>query len=157
MNILLTRYSYSPTETQGILYIGDELFYTIEKPWRNNVPYKSCIPEGVYEVEPFKRPNGQSVYRLWGPDYDVYREESDIPARKTGRFLILIHQANFEREVVGCIAPGLSCGCLQDPAGQEFKNAVKFSRLAMDKIRSILGRDLHTLEIRQVLGAKNGA
>lgn len=65
--------------------------YTIELPWLNNTRRISCIPEGEYEIVPFKSKKHGDVYTLKG-----------VP----GRSAILIHAANIaQKELNGCIAP----------------------------------------------------
>lgn len=57
----------NPAQTDGILTMpsGRE-FYTLEQAWRNNRPFDSCIPDGVYLIEPYKSPKFGDVYILSG-------------------------------------------------------------------------------------------
>lgn len=110
--LILERYNYSDTETEGKLWLDDEtFFYTLERPWRPGMPggvsFESCVPDGEYELIPHTRPNGHAVYALRNPACHVYytaEERGDRP----GRYLILIHAGNYVHDVVGCIAPGQS-------------------------------------------------
>ena len=93
MELILIR-SYFPGGTNGRLYIGDAirpLCRTIELPWLNNIPGRSCIPEGKYMV------------RLrFSERFGKHMEVVDVP----GRSLILFHPANDAlSELRGCIAP----------------------------------------------------
>ncbi len=72
MEIRLERFSYSPTETEGRLLVADQQYATIERPWRGNERFVSCIPDGEYMLEPWDRPNGDKVFILVNPDLDVY-------------------------------------------------------------------------------------
>lgn len=109
--LVLKRYCYSDTHTEGRLYLpSDEHFYTMERPWIGGVPggmpFKSCVPDGQYELIPYRRSNGDDVYALRNPDLGVYftkDEKGDAP----GRYKILCHAGNFVEDVVGCIAPGI--------------------------------------------------
>jgi len=109
--IVLERFNYSSTETEGILSVQGRSFYTLEKPWvpgpLGGKPFESCIPDGEYRLTPHKRPNGRTVLALVNPNLGVYRTKDDKGDRD-GRYLILIHAANFTEEVMGCIAPGHS-------------------------------------------------
>jgi hypothetical protein len=63
------------------------------------------VPDGQYELIPYRRTNGDDVYALRNPDLGVYftkDEKGDAP----GRFKILIHSGNFVEDVVGCVCPG---------------------------------------------------
>jgi len=67
-------------------------FKGLELPWRNNEVEVSRIPSGTFQAIAAKRPNGKFSIRF----LDV-----------VGRTWILIHIANYLRDIRGCIAPGL--------------------------------------------------
>ena len=46
----LQRFAYTPFGTFGRLYMPEFQCFTIERPWLNNVPKESCIPEGEYGI-----------------------------------------------------------------------------------------------------------
>ena len=88
---LLERFAYLDSGTMGKLTIDDWSCYTIERPWKNNAPNLSCIPEGAYACQPFSGSRFQNVIQVM-----------DVP----GRTFILIHVANFPHDVEGCIGVG---------------------------------------------------
>lgn len=93
MIIKLIRTATSDAGTFGVLVKdGLPLCDTVEKPWADNHPQTSCIPAGLYAVEPYISPS--KSYEVW--------LLKDVP----GRSYIEIHIANFARELLGCIAPG---------------------------------------------------
>jgi len=109
--LLLPRYCYSETETEGTLILEDETeLYTLERPWFDDMPggrsFESCVPDGEYELIPHVRPNGHEVYALRNHDLHVYYTEAER-GDNPGRYLILIHAGNWVADVVGCIAPGM--------------------------------------------------
>ena len=65
---------------------------TVERPWANNAPNISCIPEGKYELR---------RSRFYRRDYDAY----EVVGVKD-RSRILIHIANTPLDVEGCIGLG---------------------------------------------------
>ena len=98
MNTLsLIRTHHSDTQTIGKLFVKDEnekvLFecFTLELPWKNNLKQKSCIPPGYYKVRP-------RVSAKYGRHLHIL----DVPHRD----FILIHEANFVHQLLGCIAVG---------------------------------------------------
>jgi len=92
---------YLPTHTIGVWAYGDHVLFSIEKPWRDNRPYESCIPEGEYTLVRVDSPRfGPNMWQV-----------ADVP----GRTHILVHAANTERDVVGCI--GLGCHAHGDLGG----------------------------------------
>ncbi len=70
--IYLKRFSYGKFETEGRLYIGGQMFATIERPWIPNPngapggkPWESCVPDGMYRLAPFVRQNGDHVFIMF--------------------------------------------------------------------------------------------
>ena len=147
MNLTLTRYAYLHTHTQGRLsFQGGELA-TIERPWlpspsgRGGVLSQSCVPDGEYRLIPHDSGRFPGTYALVNEDLGVWYQ-SRPEGQPWGRTAILVHVGNRVRDVIGCIAVGLTEGVL------EGEHAVLRSRVAMDRLREVLGRDEHTLTIR---------
>ena len=91
--IYLQRFCYHPTGTLGKISLEGETFYTIERPWLDNKPNISCIPNGIYKIERRVSPKfGETWYLPEVPD----------------RSWILMHVANFPADVQGCIGLGTS-------------------------------------------------
>ena len=147
MKILLERFAYMENRTMGQLHIQDHTFLTIERPWISSLHHKggrnfeSCVPDGEYSLLPFESEAHPESYILKNEELDVF---ADNPGKDKGRWSILIHVGNYVKDVVGCIAPGLT--------GDE--SHVWESRKAMARIRELLGREEHVLVI-QAKGAKN--
>ena len=136
MNIYLERYGSTPMGTFGELIIGDFKFHTVERPWLDNKPFVSCIPDGEYKLIPFTRSNGDEVFALINDDITKYKESHST------RYSVLIHKANISDELAGCIAPGVKFGFVKG------KRAVLSSGLAMTQIMKLLKYDEeHTLTI----------
>jgi len=92
----LIRKVDSGKSTIGELYIDGEFFcYTLELPWKENKNQVSCIPPGKRRVR--IRPGTDSVnFR-----YD-HLHIMDVP----NRTWILIHVANYPRDILGCVGVG---------------------------------------------------
>lgn len=90
--LTLVRRKLLSTVTLGeFLFKGKYLCATMELPWLQNAKGKSCIPVGTYSMEWSYSPSfRRNTWRL-----------IDVP----GRDGILIHAANFTRQLKGCIAP----------------------------------------------------
>jgi hypothetical protein len=156
IELKLTRSPSTDTETMGVISADEFACASIECPWipdhynMAGQPFYSCVPTGKYDLEPFSRPNGQEVYQLVNETLGVYRLQEDIPDNIEGRYLILIHVANWvknpykdEYELHGCIAPGLS------QAKDEFGgNMVSRSKAALTEIMALLDTKVNnTIEI----------
>lgn len=111
--IVLERLPTTPAATLGFLTFPKHTLCTIERPWipvdehKGGRPFESCVPAGLYDLRPHTRSSGAQVLALENHDLSVYYSESEVPI-EGGRYLILIHVANWVKDVVGCIGPGLS-------------------------------------------------
>lgn len=47
----IDRFAYTLGGTFGTLYLDGWACTTLENPWKNNEPYISCIPTGVYIIK----------------------------------------------------------------------------------------------------------
>jgi len=99
MRVEIERTEKSEHQTLGTLRIFDDKGFpfwqckTLELPDKDNKQRVSCIPEGKYKV--LKRESAK---------YGWHFHITGVP----NRTLILIHSANFVRQLLGCIAVGLS-------------------------------------------------
>ena len=91
MVLVLTR-TYFPKGTNGKLVCQGRLIcYTIELPYKDNLPQVSCIPEGEY-----------FIVKRYSKRFGWHFEILQVPHRS----LILFHPANDALlELRGCIAP----------------------------------------------------
>jgi len=157
MNLTLERFSYASSETEGVLSVGDFHLATIERPWvhwdaRGGKPFESCIPDGEYLLDPWTRPNRGEVYILSNPELGVYRLKDDRP-RGFGRYLVLIHVANYVGDIVGCVGPGTRRTVMKNRKTGKYERAVASSGEAMRIITEQLGREeTHRLTISSKCG-----
>lgn len=147
--LLLERQPTTSTHTEGFLSFNDEILATLERPWIDEgyvggKPFESCIPNGIYELLPHARPNGRRALALVHPELGVYRYEGDRPNGE-GRYLILIHVANWVHDIVGCIAPGLA---KTDSASGRM---VTKSARAMNRILDYVNGEQAEIEIRWMI------
>lgn len=134
-DLLLKRHSYSPTETMGRLYLPNgRILHTIERPWtpdsvHGSKPMESCVPDGIYFLEPHHSKKYADTWALVNENLKVYH----YPIGKPGRSACLLHSANFVHDVNGCIAPGLARVVMSG------KLAVTSSVTAMQILKDVLG------------------
>lgn len=156
MNLTLVRWAYGPTFTLGTLYGDGVHLATLERPWVPDPdnplcagePHVSCIPDGDYILRPHvseKYPADRHAFSLENPDLGVYYTQPIPTGQKYGRAAVLIHNANYVRQLEGCIAVGTHHNYTVEPTVQE-------SVPAMRILRGILGRAQHKLSIRPVAG-----
>jgi len=125
MSLILTRELQEHKDgTFGVLTMdGRELCKTVEKRWHNNQQRLSCIPQGTYH---FKK----RISEKYGHHWHIYDVE--------GRDLILIHNANWAHELLGCIGVGRDFAEMKDEKTGIWARGVTSSKLTMKKLRSIL-------------------
>jgi hypothetical protein len=86
-----------------ILHEGHQICVTVEQPWNNNEPFKSCVPAGDYTLEQNDSPRyGAGRWYLVNPSLGVVAQGSGL------RTHCLFHGANFPWELKGCVGPGTS-------------------------------------------------
>ena len=124
MNLVLTTKNIAGVGTFGELTINGELFcYTVEKEWKNNEPFISCVPAGDYDLVLHDSPK-------YGKSYALVNENLGVtlhgPSKRT---YILIHIANFPWELEGCIGAGESFHSGKWGVASSAKAMVKFMQL----------------------------
>ena len=112
---------------------GEFLCYTVERPWLSNLPFKSCVPPGEYDLHPYDSPKHPNCF---------YLENKNLGVSLSGttRTHILIHVANWVEEVEGCIGPGMSLHPARWGVGR--------SKSAMNKLRSLIDCDKFDWKLR---------
>ena len=114
----LTRYALFDDRTLGRLVCGDEIFWTVEKPWKDNKPFISCIPAGRYTIT--KGDSPRFCPDTWQVMY--------VP----GRTRILFHVGNTADDVVGCIAVGTNVYGHLDGVGKSKPAMARFDAALKD-------------------------
>lgn len=124
--VTVNRFNYTPELTQGLLYVdGEYLCATLERPWLENLAFKSCIPDGGYDAK------YRSDERFSMGVFEIYQ----VPER-TG---ILIHTGNEVEDSTGCILVGVQHG-----------NKVYESRVTFLKLFAAIGQEFFSLLIRRL-------
>lgn len=93
--IKLERYDLTTSHTLGLLKIKKKEFFILERPWLNNEPRISCIPEGIYP--------GEFLPKSYSGKYKRVYHITEVP----GRSEILIHAGNWVADSLGCLLIGL--------------------------------------------------
>lgn len=147
--LLLERQPSGEAETQGFLSFPGTMLATIEQEWRpdpdrpGGESNNSCVPPGTYKLIPHTRPDGKHVVALVNEELGVYYQAADRPA-EGGRYLILMHIANWSHNVIGCIGPG------KGKATSDQGPMVTSSSAAMKRIMDYIDGDDAILEIRWI-------
>lgn len=119
--LFLERFSDDGRQTLGRLFVrdvnGNDSFTgtSVELTWKNNERKVSCIPVGSYQIK-------KAFSEHYGEHIDVLNVY--------GRSGIKIHVANFSRQLLGCIAPGV----LHTDIDGDGLRDVTSSRFALDEI-----------------------
>lgn len=113
--MLLSRFGSTPQGCFGELISDNFHCYTLERGWLPSpshpagTPNKSCIPDGVYALEPHHSERWGDTYALVNESLGVYHYKRS----NLSRWGILLHPANLQTQLQGCVATGRKLGCLQ--------------------------------------------
>lgn len=102
------RYFKHGTFSEVFTSDGDLVCVLVERPWLNNQPNISCVPEGEYILSPHVSPSQGECLILEAHTLGVY--QSAHP--KAVRTHILWHVGNTVADVSGCAAVGEEFGTL---------------------------------------------
>lgn len=134
--ITLVRIKTSDEGTLGKIEFQGHVFFTLELPWRNNLPDFSCIPSGSYRCDFTYSNRFKKRLYLVGP--------------VDGRTGIRIHSANlagdstkgFVKQLNGCIALGKTQGEIKE------QDAILRSKEAVEEFHELLKGESFILEIK---------
>lgn len=127
MRVVLTRGASTSYGVQGVIRVGTQSWFTIERPWLENRSNVSCFPKGIYPVHQTFSPRfKRMLYELFG-----------VP----GRFACRIHPANLASQLNGCISLGKKKGTMNGVP------CVLLSRPAVSEFEAALDRQPFTLEV----------
>lgn len=110
---------------------GTGRLFSIEPPWQDNIPDKSCVPPGIYTLMPYNSPTH-------GPTWYLQNEDDTIGGKGAMRSYCELHSANWARQLEGCIAFGLDDVPMVDPMTNTVAPAVENSRDAIEKLLECL-------------------
>ncbi len=92
--VRLKRLKDDGNQTLGQMwYLGNMMAVTLELPFKGNQNRISCIPKGTYKV-----------VRRKSPKYGEHFHILNVPSRS----YILIHNANYYYDLLGCIGVGMN-------------------------------------------------
>ncbi len=123
----IVRRDFSDTQTTGTFAcfddkdciikddLGEVEGVTMELPWKDNKRQQSCIPPDEYWVEIRDGAAVGSKFKY------LHFHIKDVPNRDW----ILIHIANFVRQLLGCIAPGMSLADIDGDGNIDVTNSQK--------------------------------
>lgn len=145
MHIHIKRYGSTPIGTFGELKVYNDVdvafeCFTVERPWLDNEPFKSCIPADNYVLEAHDYGKYSGTFAIVGGTVSHQQEEG------YKRFACLFHSANRMGDVVGCIGLGERLGAVYGDW------AVLSSKGAMTEFIKVLKSidEQHTLTIEWV-------
>lgn len=116
MMLTLRRDTSNQDAVLGVLEVAGNKLHTLEKPWVENpnggkggAQFVSCLPPGIYRLEPFKLPSGERGYVVSNPNLDVFKMPFEIPKQKqtAARARVTIRAANYAFDAVDAIGVGM--------------------------------------------------
>lgn len=155
MILALRRDTKGPDCILGILEVQDKKLHTLEPPWvphpaggKAGAPFISCIPAGIYRLEPHKRPCGERAWILSSPELGVFRLPFEVPReqREKARSLVTVRAANYAYDAVDAI--GVGCARIKTQLGWKLERSLD----AMNILRTLINSTLDiTLRIEDAV------
>lgn len=139
------------TATTGTLTCPGLALVTIELPWRDNEPNASCVPAGEYELIPYVSPKHGPTWRLHAPELGVWGRSMAPEGMRTE---IELHPGTWASDSEGCVLTGTTAGELFNPKTQRMDPAIFQSRIAFERLRTLLDG---TSETDSLLVIRSGA
>lgn len=96
----LTRWAQVPGGMVGTLVLGDRWYVSLEREWLHNLPFMSCVPQGVYDLVPHHGEKYPDTFALVGLTVGA------APSEHKPRYACVLHGASGPRQLQGCIALG---------------------------------------------------
>lgn len=105
--IELIRDDKSKAGTHGTFELDGDTWQSLEPPDLGNLPFRSCVPQGEYELRPYMSPKYGATFIMVNEDLNVYEFEHSEGRPDDGRFLCLFtHKGNYVKNFVGCCGAG---------------------------------------------------
>jgi hypothetical protein len=124
MKVFVTRISDDGLQTLGKMHIEGSDFKcaTMELPYKDNQRRISCIPKGRY-----------TVVKRYSPKYGNHFHITNVPNRDW----VLIHSANYSRQLLGCIGVGEKHVDIDNDGLKDIVN----SKVTLAKLNEILPKE----------------
>jgi hypothetical protein len=107
MHLLVRTKNTDTKGTVGRFTINGTTYMTMEQPWRDNTPFKSCIPVGAYELIPWKSQRYGSCFVAVNEKLNVFFSEQSVNRPSFGRYKCLFfHRGNYPHNFEGCSGIG---------------------------------------------------
>jgi hypothetical protein len=129
--LTLVRFCYAPDGTFGYVDLGRERIWTVEREWNDNLPGKSCLPVGIYNLLPYSSEKYPNTYALENKGLQVWAYWSS----EARRFACVFHSANLPQELEGCVSAGTRRGLVDD------KWAVVSSKVATERLKEHIAKE----------------
>lgn len=143
-DVVINR-TYLALATTGVMIALDREFRTIEPPKDGVI---SCLPEGVYTMEPYMSPTHGPTWTLRN---DVLGIVGQMEAGPGEHNFCEIHTGNWETDSKKCVIIGTESHPMTNPHTGRFEPAVENSKIAMGQFLALLGPMTfgHTLTIQE--------
>ena len=109
--IILTRYAYLPDVTLGKIEhttdgeIISPVLWTVEREWKFNRRFISCVPPGLYTLVPHNGARFKNTFALTSESNRVYHTQAETE-RESDRYAIVLHPGSWGDNFQGCVGAG---------------------------------------------------
>lgn len=153
MEIFLHRFCQVPPGTGiapgtfGSIQIdGEHIAYSVEQPWNNNKPFKSCVPDGKYRLIPYESEKYGDCFFMVNHGLNVYAYRHERVSDDDRYGCLFVHRGNYPENFEGCVGAGKRLAINENIMVTSSVDTCKH-------IMDTLGRDEHDLIIYSTPGA----
>lgn len=152
MKIIQSVFCSGPFGRFSELLVQGRTFYSVERPWKDNQPFESSVPLGEYRL--VWRPTTTHVPQQFdGHTWYMVGDTVGLEQGDKHRWGCAWHIGNTDRDVQGCLAPGIGLGSIQWRDEMRPRWGVTRSGHAMLDLLQLLGPQDHELSINiKVMG-----
>lgn len=150
VKIIQTVFCNGPYGRFSELLVEGRTFYGVERPWRDNRPYESCVPLGEYKL--VWAPTTTPVpHQFDGHTWYMVGDTVSLRQSDKLRWGCAWHIGNVDEDVQGCLAPGSGLGQMRSRKSESFRWCVSRSADTMLDLLQLLGSQDHDLVIESRL------
>lgn len=150
MRVIQTAFCSGPFGRFSELLVQGRTFYTVEKPWRDNRPFESCVPLGDYRL--VWAPTTTKVPPQFdGHTWYMVGDTVDVRQSDKLRWGCAWHIGATDEDVQGCAAPGRALGMIKSRHSDKRRWGVTGSTDTMLELLQLLGPQDHDLSINNTI------
>ena len=132
--IELIRDNKSESGTHGTFELNGDTWHSLEQPDLGNLPFRSCVPQGEYDLIPWHSKKYGDCFIMVNEDLNVYAKKSSPGRPDNGRYKCLfVHRGNYVKNFQGCVGAGFDYLSSEDMITNTKKACLEVNQMVVDE------------------------